>query len=52
MVSSIIPIVLINLLVFPVFFIKRSELSTRLQYIVTLYLALAASSFFLEKPKS
>ena len=51
-VSSIIPIVLINLLVFPVFFIKRRELSTRLQYIVTLYLALAASSFFLEKPKS
>ena len=51
-VSSIIPIVLINLLVFPVFFIKRSELSMRLQYIVTLYLALAASSFFLEKPKS
>ena len=51
-VSSIIPIVFITLLVFPVFFMKRKDLSLRMQYIVTLYLALAASSFFLEKPKS
>lgn len=51
-ISSIIPIVLINLLVFPVFFIKRSELHMRLQLLVTLYLTLAASQFFTEKPKS
>ena len=51
-ISSILPIVLINLLVFPVFFMNRAKLRNRLQYIVTLYLALAASTFFLEKPKS
>ena len=50
--STIVPIILINLLIFLVFFIKRKDLKDRLQLIVTLYLALAASSFFLEKPKS
>lgn len=51
-ISSIIPICLIIFLVFPVYFIKRSELHNRLQLLVTLYLTLAASQFFIDKPKS
>ena len=42
-ISSIVPICLITLLVFPVFFIKKSDLQMRLQLLITLYLTLAAS---------